>query len=101
MGQMDLDTYEMSRERRAFTVERIDMNANAPGRLSPPSQIRDCVSLSFFLRLRSFSIRFFLLGFTLLSHPPCVCVCECVCVCVASRYWLLRVTYPSLFTSPL
>lgn len=32
--QMDLDTFEISPEKRAFTVARVDMNANAPGRHS-------------------------------------------------------------------
>ena len=64
--QMDLDTFEMSPEKRAFTVECVDMNANAPGR---HSHSRKYKILSLFSFSVSLSILFSLPGFTLLTHP--------------------------------
>jgi len=66
---MDLDTLEMSPEERAFTVERVSMNANAPGRRSHSHENK---IVSLFLSLSpplSLSILFSLPGLTLLTHP--------------------------------
>lgn len=93
---MDLDTFEMSSEKRAFTVECVDMNANAPGRLY---HYHRCEIVFLFLSLSrfflfSFSISISSLGSTLLSHAQSVCA-------LVARYWLLRASLLSLFTSPL
>lgn len=90
---MDLDTFEMSPEKRAFTVECVDMNANAPGRLY---HYHRCEIVLLFLSpsLFFFSISISSLGSTLLTHAQSVCV-------LVARYWLWRAALSSLFTSPL
>lgn len=66
---MDLDTFKMSPEKRAFTVERVDMNANALGCHSHSHKYK-IVSLFLSPSLSlSLSILFSLPGFTLLTHP--------------------------------
>lgn len=64
---MDLDTFEMSSEKRAFTVECVDMNANAPGRLY---HYHRCEIVFLFLSLSRFF--FFLFPFLFLRLGlPC------------------------------
>lgn len=67
---MDRDALEMSPgKKRAFTVERVDMNANAPGRHSHSHKYK---TVSLFLAPSAWlapSILFSLPGLTLLTHP--------------------------------
>lgn len=100
---MDLDALQMSPGKRAFTVERSDMNANAPGRHShshrykiaslfrlPRSLLQFCfpsLALPCLLTLNEYHF-----------SPLSVCAAR-VYFCV--RYWFLRVVFCRLLTSPL
>ena len=93
----------MSPEKRAFTVERVGVNANAAGRRSHSAKHKIVSLLPLLLLLVPPSLSLFLFSFPLplLTHPewaPFLSLSLCVCF---SRYWLLRVVFPSLFTSPL
>ncbi len=80
--QMDPDTFGMSPEKRAFTVERVDMNANAPGRRSH-SHKYEIVSL--FRPSLSFNSIFFprlYLAYSPRMSAISLFVCLCVCVSV-------------------
>lgn len=96
---MDPDTFEMSPEKRAFTVERVDMTANALGCHSPLSQIQDRVSLSFSPLSPSFNSIFF--AWLYLAYSPWMCAIS-LFVCV--RVLLADIGFWELFSphfSPL
>lgn len=66
--QMDPDTFGMSPEKRAFTVERVGVNANAAGRRSHSAKHK-IVSLLLLLLLLLPSLFFYSVFLALLTHP--------------------------------